>query len=147
MKNLVVAIDDLHSTDRESPIVQQAATLANAFGARVWLVHVVPGTGRGSFDVPQGALRAQVSSELWEEHAAMQALAGCLRQMGVDTKARLVEGPIAERLLEEAERVDAEVILLGFHRHSLIYRAVLGVTGERLISRSRRPILLVPDAG
>ena len=145
MKHILVAIDDIENTTPESPLIQQSVTLARAFSSKVWLVHVVPQPGLTPFTVPRELLRGQAASELHHEHKAIQQLTRHLRDSGLDAKALLVEGMTVKTILKEADRLDADLIVVKSHRHSLLYRALLDGAGERLLNESSRPVLFVPE--
>ena len=145
MKHILVAIDDIEGTGPTSPLIQQSVTLARAFSSKVWLVHVVPQPGLTPFTVPRELLRGQAASELHHEHKAIQQLARHLRDSGLDATALLVEGMTVKTILKEADRLDADLIVVKSHRHSLLYRALLDGAGERLLNESSRPVLFVPE--
>lgn len=145
MKHILVAIDDIENTTPASPLIQQSVTLARAFSSKVWLVHVVPQPGLAPFTVPRELLRGQAASELHHEHKAIQRLTRHLRDSGLDATALLVEGMTVKTILKEADRLDADLIVVKSHRHSLLYRALLDGAGERLLNESSRPVLFVPE--
>jgi nucleotide-binding universal stress UspA family protein len=145
MKNILVAIDDIENTTPASPLIQQSVTLARAFSSKLWLVHVVPRPGLTPFTVPRELLRGQAASELHHEHKAIQQLTRYLRDSGLDAKALLVEGMTVKTILKEADRLDADLIVVKSHRHSLLYRALLDGAGERLLNESSRPVMFVPE--
>ncbi len=127
-------------------MIRHAIECAHAFSSKVWLLHVVPpGRATTPFTVPREVLRGQVATELCQEHKSMHHLAEHLRDNGIDTTALLVEGPTVKMILGEAQRLDADMIVVGSHGHSRLYRALLGDTGERLLNESSRPIVFVPE--
>jgi nucleotide-binding universal stress UspA family protein len=145
MKNILVAVDDVDGTTPASPLIQRAMALGWAFSSKVWLLHVVPRPGMTPFTVPREVLRVQAASELRHEHRAMHKLAHQLRDSGVDATALVTEGPIVRTLLRDAERLDADLIVVTCHRHSLLYRALADSAGERLLHESQRPVMFVPE--
>lgn len=145
MKQILVAIDNIEGTKPSSPLMQQSLALARAFSGKIWLVHVVPQPGTTPFTVARELLRGQAASELSHEHRALHRLTGYLRDNGVDATALLVEGPTVKTLLTEAERLDADLIIVSSHKHTLLYRALLDGAGERLLNESPRPVLFVPE--
>ena len=145
MKTILVAIENIEGTDLASPVIVQTMQLAIRFSSKVWLVHVVPRLGTTPFTVPREVLRNQAATELHHEHKLLQRLTGTMREQGVDAAALLVEGSTVKTILEEAERRDAELLVVGSHSHGLLYRALLDGTEERLLNQSTRPILFVPE--
>jgi nucleotide-binding universal stress UspA family protein len=66
-----------------------------------------------------------------------------LRARGI--RARSVEpaGDAAERIVEEADRVDADVIVVGRHGKSLPARLLLGSVSEKVLRSTHRDVLVV----
>jgi nucleotide-binding universal stress UspA family protein len=147
MKNILVAIEDCEATTIESPLLERSRELASAFGSELWLVHVVPRPGQPPFNVDREVLRHEVAEEYRHEHDFLQQLARCLRERGIDAHARMVEGPPAATLLEEATRLQADLVMLGCHRHRLSYGVLLDTTEESILGKCRSPIMFVPLSG
>jgi len=145
MKTILVAIGNIDGTNLTSPVIEYTMELARSFSSKVWLVHVVPRLGTTPFTVPRELLRDQAASELHREHKFMQALTEALRDCDIDATALLVEGVTVKTILEEADRLEVDLIVVGSHSHGLLYRALLDGTGERLLNESTRPILFVPE--
>ena len=146
MKNLLLAIDNIEGTTTSSPVMERAVELAGAFSSKVWLVHVVPPPGLTPFNVPTEVLREGAANELHHEHKHIQRLADCLRARDIDATALLIEGATVHTLLAEAERLDVDLIVAGFHHHGVLYRTFFDGTGERLLHKSSYPIMFVPEA-
>jgi nucleotide-binding universal stress UspA family protein len=146
MKNILLAIGDIEHTTPASPLIERTVELARAFASKVWVVHVVPpGRTTTPFTVPREVLRGQVAGELHREHAVIQHLTQSLRDQQIDVKGFLVEGSTIKKILEEAERVAADLIVVGAHGHNLLYRVLLDGTGERLLNETARPVLFIPE--
>ena len=63
----------------------------------------------------------------------------------VDLETELRRGRPDERILEYAEEIDAELILVGRRGESDLPTAILGSTTDRLVRRSPIPVAVVPD--
>jgi len=124
--------------------MQRTIELANAFTSKVWILHIVPHARQPPFNVDNRTLRQEVAAELRHEHEFLQQLAQCLRDRDIDTTALLVEGATIKTLQKEADRLDIDLIILGCHKHSQIYGALMDFTEEALLSRCPRPIMFVP---
>ena len=144
VKNILVAIDDCEAMTIASPLMLRTIELAGAFGSSVWLVHVLPRPGEAPYNIDRNVLRHEVASEYCREHDFLQHLAQCLRDRDIHATALLVEGSPTAGLLDEAARLQAELIILGCHHHGLPYGALLEATEEGLLSRCRTPMLFVP---
>jgi nucleotide-binding universal stress UspA family protein len=144
VKNILVAIDDCEVTTIASPIMERTLELACAFSSKVWILHIVPHPGQPIFNMDEQLLRGEVAAEYRHEHEFLQQLAHCLRDRDIDATALLVEGPIVRTILKESDRLDIDLIVLGCHRHGLLYGALIEVTEEGLLSKCPRPIMFVP---
>lgn len=119
--------------------------LAGAFSSKVWLVHVVPHSGPGPFNIDSTVLRKEVATELHHEHEFLQRLAQCVRDRGVDATALMTEGATVATLLKESQRLAIDLIASGCHKQSVLYAALLNCVEERLLSKCPCPTLFVPD--
>jgi nucleotide-binding universal stress UspA family protein len=142
MKNLLIALDfEAQSTK----IIAQAEHLARSFGAKLWLVHVVaPDPDFVGYEAGPQVVREQRADELRQEHRDLEALSIQIRERGFEVEARLIQGPTVETLLEMANKTDADLIVIGGHRHGWLYKMVIGSTTGALIDRANRPVLVVP---
>ncbi len=104
---LLVPLDLSSATER---VLATAIKLSRAMRADVFLLHVAApepdfvGYGAGS-----PALRDQIAHEHREEHRQLQAHAQALRDLGVDCTALLIQGPTADAILKEAQRLEADL--------------------------------------
>ncbi len=70
-------------------------------------------------------------------------IADALRAKGVAVETRVVESEkISKTILEEADRLDAGVIVIGSHGEGR-FEGMLGSTGTKVARRATRPILIV----
>jgi nucleotide-binding universal stress UspA family protein len=142
MKNILVPVDFSEITE---PVVATARALAQAFSAKLWLLHVAaPDPDFVGYDVGPQSVRDQVASHLREEHRDLQEEAVRLRDGGVEAVALLIQGPTVEKILAEAERIGADLIVLGSHGHGAVYRSLLGSVSESVLRRAACPITIVP---
>ena len=145
MKNILVAIDDCEATSMSSHIMERTLELAKAFSSKVWILHVIPQTRKDTpFNVDSNVLRREMAGELRNEHDFLQHLAQCVRDQGVDARAILTEGATVRTILKESVRLDIDLIMLGCHRHGLLYGVLTEGTEEGLLSKCTRPIMFVP---
>jgi nucleotide-binding universal stress UspA family protein len=110
----------------------------------VWVLHVAP-PARQPYNIDSSISRHAISDELRHEHEFLQHLAKCMQNKNVDAAALLVEGPIISTILNESERLGIDLIVLGCHRHGMLYGALMDVTEEGLLSKCTRPIMFIPE--
>lgn len=143
LRNVLAAVDFSPMTQ---PVLDAAAELAVAFGAKVWVVHVAPPEPKFvGFDVGPDSVRQQLAEELRDEHRQVQALAAGLRERGLDATGLLIEGPTLETLADEARRLEAGRIVVGSHGHGAVYRTLVGSFSEEILRRAPCPVLVLPD--
>lgn len=142
MKTILVPVDFSPVTAR---VVEQAAALAQSFSGALWLLHVAaPDPDFVGYETGPDEVRQQVAHEMRDTHRQLQEEAARLRGRGIDTTALQVQGPTVETILREAERLRADLIVLGSHGHGALHRALLGTVSEGVLHRSARPVLILP---
>lgn len=145
MKNILVAIESCESTTIASPLIEKAIELAAAFSSKLWVLHVVPHTHQPPFNIDSKATRREIAAEFHHEHEFVQYLAKCIAERDINVSALLVQGAIIKTILKESERLDADLIVMGCHKHGLLYGALMDNTEEGLLSKCTRPVLFVPE--
>lgn len=141
----------LVGTDFSAPAtaaVNRAAMLAAMNGAGLRLLHVVK---RGALDVlhdllvPDGGVG--VGDDVVRQEA--DALAALARAQsadhGIAATAQLTIGSAVKEIADQAEREDAALVVLADRGAGFISELVLGTTTERVLSRLRRPLLVVKN--
>jgi nucleotide-binding universal stress UspA family protein len=142
MKNILVAID---FSDVTSRLLEHAASLAAKYGAKAWIIHVAaPDPDFVGFEAGPQVVRDSRAETLRSEHRDLQRYAREFKEKGIEAEALLVQGPATSTLLEEADRLDADLIVLGSHGHGIIYDALVGSVCKGVLKKSKRPLLLVP---
>lgn len=142
MKTILAALD---FSPVAADVVARAAELARAFGATLWLVHVAaPDPDFVGYEPGPQTVRRSVAAELHDVHRHLQEQSAELRASGLECTGLLVQGSTPEMIVREAERLDADLIVLGSHGHSVIRRALLGSVSEHVLHHANRPLLILP---
>lgn len=58
----------------------------------------------------------------------------------------LAEGPPAETIVKETERLSADLLVMGLHSRSGLGALLVGSVAQRVLHIAKRPVLLVPTA-
>jgi nucleotide-binding universal stress UspA family protein len=86
-----------------------------------------------------------VAHKFTRAHQRIEALATVLRKEGfVATTALLIQGATAETILREADRLGADVILMGTRARGALRSLLLGSVSKAVVAGSSRPVLLIP---
>jgi nucleotide-binding universal stress UspA family protein len=143
---LLVAVDFSPGTEH---VLAVAARFARPTQATIHLLHVAsPEPGFVGYDPPGGPEdRDQRASELRDEHGALQVLADAVQAAGATVKPLLVKGATIEVILGEADRLHADLIVVGSHGHGAVHRFLVGSTADALVRQSEVPVLVVPVHG
>lgn len=142
MKNILVALDI--DSDAQK-LLGQACQLAEKFGSKVWIVHIAaPDPDFVGYEAGPQFVRENRAGELREEHKALQKFAADLAERDIASESLLIQGPTVEMILKEAAKLNADLIIMGFHEHDFLYKALKGSTTSEVIKNSGIPLLIVP---
>jgi nucleotide-binding universal stress UspA family protein len=131
-------------TDR---VMDIARDLATRTASHVYVLHVAePEPDFVGYDVGPDVVRDQVAEEYHREHRQVQRLADSLSSSDVGATALLIQGSIVETIIREADRLDADLVVVGSHGHGAVFDLLVGSISEGLVRRSSRPVLVVPPA-
>lgn len=140
--SLLVAVDFSAVTDGQLEIVGRLARP----NREIYLLHVAePDPDFIGLEAGPDEVRHQVAAEFQREHEAIQSLAVRLREAGHVVNALLVQGPTVETILKQAEKLEAEVIVVGSHGHGALFDLVVGSISAGVIRKSPVPVLVVPS--
>ena len=144
--NRLVAATDLSAPARHA--VERAASVAQATGAQLDLVHVAT-------PAPIERLRrlaGQISSDLEKlmleaPRNTMQELAQALMERhGLSAQVHVASGSLLTELRQHTETTNADLVVLGARGASFMRHMLLGSTADRMVSRATRPMLVVKQA-
>jgi len=140
--NLLVPVDFSEASQK---VIDFAKKLASAFSAKIWLLHVAePEPDFIGYEVGTQTQRDAVAGKFRKEHRQIQQLGEELRLSGLDCVALLIQGPIVDKILSEADKISADMIVIGSHGKGAIKRLLVGSTSEGVLRKSSIPILVVP---
>ncbi|MHC4991317.1 MAG: universal stress protein [Planctomycetota bacterium] len=145
IKTILVPVDFSPVTE---PVMDVARTIATACGARIFLVHVAPAfvADLKGVKIPQHE-RDFVAHKLRDEHRDLQHLADDLATDGCPVEPLMVEGDgTVGKIVDEAQRLEADLIVVGSHGHGKLYEMLIGSTCEGILRKVGIPVLIVPAA-
>ncbi|MBK6342632.1 MAG: universal stress protein [Flavobacteriales bacterium] len=143
MKSILAAIDFSAVTPR---LLALATELAKGHDSKLWIIHVAaPDPDFIGFRTGPQYIRDHRAEQLRQEHIDAQSFADAARAKGVEAEALLVQGPTVETLLAEVNRLMIDMVVIGSHGRSALYRAFVGSVSEQMLSECRVPMLVVPS--
>ena len=136
IKRILCPIDFSEYSERA---LEFSVRMAARYRASVHVLHVMPMLPPSSISSVGEAGRQLARNNL------ARAVDRC-RRPDVTIEQELSEsGEPVERILERAEALDVDLIVTGSHGRTGVKRALLGSVVERLLHRSRRPVLVTPS--
>ncbi len=121
--------------------VSEALALAAACGARVYVqgvIEIVP-----EFEAVAPDLRCQVEIEVWKEMEAVKAEAA---QLGAAVECLVCHSQLTHAaIVAEAEKIEADVIVMGRTGRTGLSRLLMGSVTARVIGHSPINVLVVPQ--
>ena len=142
MNNILAAID---FSDITPAVVDKAAEIAKCFNSKLWLIHIAaPDPDFVGYGVGPQCERDWRAKILRKEHRYLHDKALELEQNGIDVTPLLVPGATVETILKQADKLKAEMIVIGSHGHGALYKTLVGSVSEGIIRKAFCPVLIVP---
>lgn len=138
MKRIMVPTD---FSDCSESAVDHAVDLAQRFGARLLLLHVLEAVVYGvDFTLTQPTASSDLRQRLIE---LMQERVEGLRRGGIDAEGHFVTGIPSSEIIKAAQKHEVDLIVMGTHGRTGLAHVLLGSTAERVIQRAHCPVLTV----
>ncbi|AFZ34905.1 UspA domain-containing protein [Stanieria cyanosphaera PCC 7437] len=143
MENILIAID---FSDITAKVIETGAKIAASCGSKLWLIHVAePDPDFVGFETGPQSKRDWRAKTFREEHRLIQTEANKLSDRGLDVTPLLIQGVTVETIIQEANKLQADLIVLGSHGHNVIYKTFMGSVSEGVLTHAACPVLLVPS--
>ncbi len=155
MEKILVAKD---LSEQSSEVIRYALELAAKFHAQVYVLHVMPTVDSSVLNMvamTMGAdklakLNAQNEAEVAEK--TRQQLHDIIKTEAALLKEDLLHPPLVEvhhgepvaMILDVAERLKVDMIVIGSHSKGKLHYAFLGSVATKVLDKSHRPVVMVP---
>jgi nucleotide-binding universal stress UspA family protein len=141
LKRILVAVD---GSEGSRKAVRFAIDLARGSQARLVLLSVLERPTVVPFGPMDGFAFSRMESE--EQLAAVRAMLDEVgREMPQDQVEKRIEfGAPAEVIVEQAQVLGADLVVLGSRGHGPVGRWLVGSTTDRVVHHSRAPVAVVP---
>ncbi|MFJ3485106.1 universal stress protein [Pseudomonas sp. NPDC090202] len=139
-------------------VLQHALALARTFNAELHVIHVVEPMGLFAESLLQSYLDEDVLRELHSEGIntviegiESQVLTSFRDELGEDNRdlelirsVRVVQGDPSNVILEQAGRLEVDLLVVGSHSHGTVGDTPIGRTAARVLQLSEVPVYMVP---
>ena len=142
--NPIVTLIDF--SDLAPKLLEQSERFGKALGSRGVLLHVVPNdpiaidAGIGATNVTQPPSEASVQ----QEYNRLSAMGDLLNKAGVNVTVDQLVGADMRTVLDECERLNPELIIVGSHHHGALYNWFMGSFTSDVLKAVNFPVLVVP---
>lgn len=142
MKTVLAPIDFSAVSRR---VIDHAIALARETDARLVLLHVVAPIPIARDNLALAVTGAEYTVAAQKDAAkALSALQRSLRDEGVTAHAIHATGDPREAIVEQAERLMADYIVMGSHGHTAFYDLLVGSTATGVLKHAACPVVIVP---
>jgi len=149
----------LYATDlspNSAQAFRHAVSLALRYGGKIHIVHALAETETAVVNYVATVMGEGKLAELEVEHHG-EARAEILRRLeafareelpsdaphdGCVSKIEIAHGDPAEKILEAAEGIGADLIVMGSHSRGRLRQVLLGAVSEKVLRRSKRPVFV-----
>lgn len=142
MKTILAPIDFSGVSDA---VVNEAATLARALNGRVILLTVIQPPIITSEYAPMMENLAEITAA--GEKAAAKKLADIEQKLQKDmipAETIQVNGAPVAHIVEQAQKLGADYVVMGSHGHTAVYDLLVGSTTHGVLMRAKCPLVIVP---
>lgn len=141
-KNIMVAID---FNDSIGELMVYADSLAQKFESKVWVLHVAdPEPDFVGYEPGPQYIRDIKAEEYREEHHNLQEVCKNFLSEDIKAEALLIQGSTVETVLEEAQKLNIDLLIVGTHKHSFLHNLLQESVSMELIKKAEIPMLTIP---
>ena len=147
LDRILVPVDFSKASDRA---IRYATTLANKFGARVTLLHVVEDpfvTGAWQAEAFIANVPALLNDLMMGARTRLSELKTELATHAFIVDTAVITGPPARAIVDHASAGHFDLIVMGTHGRTGLSHALLGSVAERVVQKAPCPVLTVREAG
>lgn len=142
MKTILTPIDFSGVSDA---VVQEAAALARALNGRVVLLTIIQPPIITSEYAPMMENLSEITAA--GEKAATKNLARIAEKLAaqsISSDTLQLNGAPVANIVEQAQKLSADYIVMGSHGHTAVYDLLVGSTTHGVLMRAKCPVVIVP---
>jgi nucleotide-binding universal stress UspA family protein len=137
LKTIVLATD---LDGRCDSALEYARKIAIAYGARIVLAYSLDPMDYAAVDTVPGRILRRMPQEA---RSVLDRMTAELMQKGIHSHSEILQGTVAEMLVEVARRFDANLIVIGTEGRQGAGPVVVGAVAEQLVRLAPCPVLAV----
>jgi nucleotide-binding universal stress UspA family protein len=144
IKTILFATD---FSDSSEPAAEYAVFLTKLTGAHLHVLHVI-----NELNEHQRVMVPREAFQLLEKEIEVQTVKEldrfCREQASeIPTTTHAVVGTAFQKILSMSDQIHADLIVMGTHGRTGVEHVIVGSTAERVVRRSKIPVLTVRDNG
>lgn len=142
IKTILLALD---GSNESYQAVKAAKITAKAHGAAVVVfgcLNLNELSSPPEFSPVSFAMAIEKAETGLKEH--LESVAGELAEAGIETTVRLNQGKPVRAIVDAANELDSDLIVMASHGRSGLQRLLLGSVAEGVLRKARRPVLVQP---
>lgn len=136
LDRILLATDFTSASDKA---LEYALSLARYYDSKLVVAHIVPPVLANS-DGEDWFAKTDLQQDAVEK---MKALASDLKDEEISFETHIQQGPTRKHLVDMAERMDADLIVMGTHGLLKADRLLLGSMAEAVLRSTSRPVLTI----
>ncbi|TRO64106.1 universal stress protein [Christiangramia sabulilitoris] len=141
-KNIMVAVD---FNDSIGELMVYAESLAQKFESKIWVLHVAePEPDFVGYEPGPQYIRDIKAEEYREEHRALQEICKNFISAEIKSEALLIQGSTVETVLEEAQKLNIDLLIVGTHKYSFLHNLLQESISLELFKQAEIPMLTIP---
>ena len=141
-KNVMVAVD---FNDSIGELMIYADNFAQKFDSKIWVLHVAdPEPDFVGYEPGPQYIRDIKAEEYREEHHNLQEICKNFLSGKVESEALLIQGSTVETVLEEAKKLQIDLLIVGTHKHSFLHNLLNENVSMELLKKVDIPMLTIP---
>lgn len=154
--NKILYASDIESGSR--PAFRAAVSLCGHYDAEIIFLHVIEPLSASAQSIVKTMMNDESLMEMHDEslanlraklndritHFCESELEDCEKPRDNQIVSRVEEGAPDKVILQVADEIDADVIVMGTRTHSAVGQFLLGSTANKVMHHTKRPVLIVP---
>jgi len=136
-RNILLAFD---GSDCSNKAVVYSGSLAEHYGATLWLIHVFPHTSDllGYEDFEKLFAKRKSAGQAIVDNALLK-----LEGSKLKVRTELLEGPEAESILKAAQDLEADLIVMGTRGLGAVKGLLIGSVSRKVLHYASCPVMVV----